>query len=212
MRYAILFIIVLAIVYGIYPKDSAGAVKPPVQKEVKTNKKFPEFQEVIGTFKYGEYTRNVVSITDWQKKIMDKNKISFQTQLYLRTLQTMECGDENGFCMNRFDAGPFQINQIHVVEHKESRRLVTKGIKAVEVAKKTGNWKEVITIRNKLYEYQMLWTFNRMKSQVVRFELPENREKRIYSLAKLHNGSKTKEQYAEKAKISYKILLSYYAK
>ncbi len=187
------------------------------KKETKQQlSKYTDQQEVITTFKYGKYSRNVVTITKWQKQIMDKNKVPFKTQLMLRTINTAECWDENGLCISynkewrTVDCGFFQINQIHKEEHKQCVTQVLEGKKEVEKAKKSKDWKKVVEIRNKLYEKQMLWTWNRMKSQVSQFKLPEDREQRMYKLAKLHNGGPNREDYAKKALKSYTLLSSHY--
>jgi hypothetical protein len=67
-----------------------------------------------------------------------------------------------------------------------------------------------LQIRNELYESQTLWTWGRMKAQVKQYGLSDNREERMYSLAKLHNGSTHMIDYAKKSVISYDISKSYY--
>lgn len=87
--------------------SAIGYMAAPTEAKKETqerkNPKFTENQQVIGTFKSGKYYRNVVNIPEWQHAIMSKHGIPMETQMLLRTINTMECGDENGFCENRFD-------------------------------------------------------------------------------------------------------------
>ena len=76
---------------------------------------------------------------------------------------------------------------VHSEENAWCRKQVKEGTKAIEKAKKDGKWKEVLEIRDRLYEAQTLWTWGRMKGQVERFKLPQDRKQRVYKLAKLHN-------------------------
>jgi hypothetical protein len=65
--------------------------------------KFSQNTEQIGSYTYGKYERSVQNITQWQYDIMHKLGIPFKTMLYLRTIQNLECGDENGFCATHSD-------------------------------------------------------------------------------------------------------------
>lgn len=165
--------------------------------------------EVIGTYKWGKYSHNVVSIQDWQKKIADSIKMPFSTQIFTRTIQTQECGDENGFCDNRIDCWPFQINQIHKVENAWCKKKVKEGKIEIDKAKKTSNWKRVLEIRDELYKSQLIWLWWRMKQQVKTYEIPTDPFERIRQLCVYHNGSKTKKDYGKRCVLSYKILKKY---
>lgn len=165
-------------------------------------------------------TFNVNAIPEWQKPLYEKLGIPYSTQLLMRTVNQLECGDENGFCLglNASDAGPFQINRIHKAEYAESVRLVKAGKAAWEISMRTGDWKETVRIRDKLFLYQAAWTYERMKRLAKAYGWKVNyenlpREKQVWYQAVWHNGNTKMKNgrqfryyYGDKAVKHWKVL------
>lgn len=149
---------------------------------------------LIGKYVNGKRTFNVNAIPVWQEKIYDELWINESTRLLMRTVNQLECWDENWFCANRYDAGPFQINTIHGRDYRHSVYLVNKWRNQIEEAKKSGNYEGVIKTRDELFKFQATWTFERMKRLARQYwkkvdyaTLP--REKQVWYQAVWHNGN-----------------------
>lgn len=176
-------------------------------------------QKTIATFQWWKTKRSVIWITDMQNSVMNELKIPFKTQLYLRTIVTSECWLESGFCLTRnkktgktVDCGFYQQNQIHGDVHKWCVGLVLKWQKEELIARKTWDWSNVNNISMQLFKWQTLWVFGRMKDQVKRYKLPEDREVRMKKICILHNGSSTRYDYGNKCVKQYRILRDFYKK
>ena len=175
--------------------------------------------ETLGTYKFGNYTFTTDSIPDWQLRIYQDMGVPGKTQLLLRTINQLECGHQDGFCMglNESDAGPFQINRIHGKDYTYSRDMVKKGIAAIEKAKVSGDWSETIQIRDELFRFQAQWTWDRMKRLAAtlgkKWYATASREDQVWHQAVWHNGNRKivngtefRFMYGNKAVTHWKIL------
>lgn len=172
---------------------------------------------VLDYYKYAGKKFAVIDIPTYQMEIYKELQIPLDYILMERTINTLECGDENWFCLSESkkypwtypDAWFFQINQINWESHERSETLVKRGRNEVKKAKISWDWSKVIYIRNTLFRFQADWTYKRMK----RFEKVCSADK-LYKIMKCqwirHNGSKTKEHYWNKASISIWVLYNKY--
>lgn len=154
-----------------------------------------------------------MAIPEWQYKIMDDLKIPDKTKLYLRTVNTQECQHPDGICRSPgkkqkyADCGFFQINNIHSKDFKWCLATIDKMLEA----KEKKDWDTFVYLRNALYESQVFWTWQRMKGQVKRLNLTEDRVKRMEKLCILHNGHPIhKYNYGNRCEIAYKKLRDFY--
>jgi hypothetical protein len=172
--------------------------------------KNPLAWDIISKFKYLWKWYVVRSIPDWQLKIYKELNIWTGSMFKMRTLNTLECGDNYWFCFNGADAGPFQINQIHKDDFKWSKYLVIQGRNAIA-------WwdiKSAEAIRYTLFKFQAKWVAKRMSSMDKQFcHRFKTDDLKMKCQAQKHNGN-TKNwfyiRYSERAVESYKLLKQYY--
>ena len=188
--------------------------------EVKTKKPIKKIIPdglIIDYYTIWKQSYAVTTIPEWKREIYEKLKIPPSYKLILHTINTLECWDENGFCLNSSDSWPFQINQIHWSDYKYSAYLIKQGKIAIENAKKTNDWHTVLAIRDTLFTFQVKWTYRKMQG----FEKKCKSDK----LSKFtacewwyHNWNtrpskwfwQFRDFYAYKASLSVSILWSYY--
>lgn len=148
--------------------------------------------EVLQTYEFWG-KKNLFKIPDWKMKIYYKHDISLETIIKLHTLNSIECGRWDWLC-NRADSDvwPFQINFIHKKEFKKSLELIKE--KKVE----------------ELFEYQMLWTWARMKRMEKNFcKKRQTQSKKMECQAILHNWGKKAKSYWIHAVIVRDLLIQH---
>lgn len=160
---------------------------------------------------YNNISSKVIPIAEWKNKIFDELSISKDDKKLIQSINIMECGEENGFCLSTHnaDAWPLQINQINKEDHKYSEYLVNQWLIAKKNSIKTNDWTTTIAIRNTLYKFQVNWIIARIKQ----FDKKQCKTviwiNRVRCQAILHNWNNKnwfKYNYAAKAVSLYKQL------
>ena len=76
---------------------------------------------------------------------------------------------------------------------------------------KTGNWSEVAKTRDELFKFSLNWTYERVKEKEKTIcHRWKTQEQKMRCQAVLHNGSKRKLAYGEKAVAFYNKFLNLY--
>lgn len=137
----------------------------------------------------------ITPIPEWKRTIYQEQKVSDTDRLLLHSINILECGKEDGFCLSNrhVDAWPFQINQIHWEAHIYSEWLMNRQDKEA------------------LFMFQLKWTLDRIKRFSKSLCKWTQWENYIKCQAIHHNGNNKnwfKYKYANNAVYIYKQLLS----
>jgi len=225
VNFICIILFILWWIYTYFNIDIKVEVRPPkiVSAEErsgdawKVKKWYVPSGKILEYYTYAWNKFAVVDIPTYQIEIYKELWIPLDYILMGRTINTLECGDENWFCLSKSkkypwtypDAWPFQINQINASAHEYSETLVKRGRNEVKKAKINWDWNKVIEIRNLLFKFQAKWTYDRMK----RFKQKCKADK-LYKIMRcqaiLHNWGKYRYDYGNKASESIKILYKYY--
>lgn len=139
-----------------------------------------EKQEKLDTYTVWWNKFNVVSIPRWKYIIMQKVWLNDVQKLHYHSINTIECWNEYWNCINERDVGPFQIN---IKNHEEAYARSKTMLESWDF--------------EKLYEFQLKWTIDRLEKYKLTLckDRPEDKllwkkeweEVTFWCMLKIHN-------------------------